>query len=250
MSHFCTKCDEPLFMHPDLWGEFSPGAFDNFIEPAGRGIPPDGSYILLSSAFEENRHQWNSLHWATFFGMTEMIELLLASGIDVKTVNRLGETALHLARTCSIARLLIEKGASINARSVKGETPLFEALRYGQRDMVELLIKRGADVNARNARGSTPLHRAARMGSGELAELLLRYRAEVNMRDCEGRTPLHLVESREMAALLIAYRAEVNARDMNGWTPLGATLIRERVSSGSQGLSEVISLLIARGAEK
>ncbi len=53
-----------------------------------------------------------------------------------------------------------------------------------------------------------------------------------------------------MAAILIAYGAEVNARDSNGWTPLGVTLVREKVFTKSTSLSEVIKLLLRRGAEE
>ncbi|MHC4604941.1 MAG: ankyrin repeat domain-containing protein [Planctomycetota bacterium] len=54
-------------------------------------------------------------------------------------------------------RLLIWKGADINASDERGKTLLEVALLYGQEDMAKYLIAKGFDVNKKNARGITPL---------------------------------------------------------------------------------------------
>ena len=56
-------------------------------------------------------------------------------------------TALHDATTCGkteIAKLLIERGADVNAKDYKGCTPLRLARRYGQDAIENILVQKGA----------------------------------------------------------------------------------------------------------
>ena len=57
-----------------------------------------------------------------------------------------------------IAKLLIDKGADVNAPMHPTQaTVLFAAVWHGNRRTVELLIDKGADLNAADAFGHTPL---------------------------------------------------------------------------------------------
>ncbi len=90
-----------------------------------------------------------------------------------------------------MVKLLIARGADINADAQYGATPLHRATIYGHRDIAELLIAKGADVNARGKRlGNTPLDSAVRFNKKEMVELLLAKGADANLADNEGITPL------------------------------------------------------------
>lgn len=55
-------------------------------------------------------------------------------------------------------RFLLDHGADIRATTEIGRrTPLHEAALYGHLEITRLLIERGADVNAKNVRGEPPL---------------------------------------------------------------------------------------------
>src|SRR5437667_12219294 len=56
--------------------------------------------------------------------------------------------------------------------------------------LAKILIDRGADVNATADDGATPLHEACRLGTTSVARILLTAGANVNARDVKGRTPL------------------------------------------------------------
>ena len=97
----------------------------------------------------------------------------------------------------------IAAGTDMNAKDVKGKTPLHLAAGRGHKEIVELLIAKDADVNARTAFfitcEETPLHLAAWDGHKEIAELLIVNGANVNVRDStkvrlvgRGRTPIDL----------------------------------------------------------
>ena len=57
-------------------------------------------------------------------------------------------------------RVAVELGAEVNAASDSGDTALHAAAYHGFDSVVEYLVGRGADLDSRNARGETPLARA------------------------------------------------------------------------------------------
>jgi ankyrin repeat protein len=141
-------------------------------------------------------------------------------------------------------RALIDQGATIDAQSERGETPLILAILEGHADVVELLIARGADVMARNERGLTPLHAAAYSGNVELARFLLDHGAALEDRaNVSGATPL--MEAAEqnhvgVAELLMARGADVSIPDRDGFTPLTQAWAKKR--------TEMVRLLKQHGA--
>lgn len=182
------------------------------------GLTPPGLEALFKVDITAKDKQGNTpLHRVSF---PEEAELLIAKGADVNARNNKGETPLFLPLLRNqegIVQLLIAKGADVNARNNEGETPLLMALRFRRERVVQLLIVGGADVNAKGGLGLTPLHLA---GSKEVAELLIAKGANVNAKTNEGDTPLHLARSKEVAELLIAKGANVNAKNNKGFTPV------------------------------
>jgi ankyrin repeat protein len=99
-----------------------------------------------------------------------------------------GFSALHLAAfsgDVETARLLLARGAEINARSRSRfkNTPLQVGLLVGQYDMTRFLIERGADVLVRQSKGFAPIHEAAFLGRRDLVQ-----GAEIDARTNDGRT--------------------------------------------------------------
>ena len=95
------------------------------------------------------------------------------------------------------ARLLLERGASLEARDQEGDTPLIRAASFGGTNVVKLLLEKGANVNARDDRGMTALIAAAcdcaiidMPDTLDSVKLLLQKGANVNAKDKEGRTAL------------------------------------------------------------
>jgi hypothetical protein len=60
----------------------------------------------------------------------------LSCGVDVNAANAAGDTALHAAAGSGydlVVQLLVDKGANVNAKNRRGQTPLASALSRGGR---------------------------------------------------------------------------------------------------------------------
>jgi hypothetical protein len=121
---------------------------------------------------------WPLLHLAAAFADRETVLTLLDAGADVDQVSEtpMRNQALHallaLAKDAEVARLLIERGADVNAAQTAGYRPLHQAAVAGREDLVRLLLDAGADKTARCDRGKTPAEYARERGHATVAALL------------------------------------------------------------------------------
>jgi ankyrin repeat protein len=149
---------------------------------------PNGDSLLLAAAYR---------------GKRPVFELLLARGAAVSLFEA---SALGLADRAS-ARL-DEDPDLVNSYSHDGWTPLHLAAFFGREEVARLLLERGADVNARSrserfARANTPLHAAAANSQTAVAEMLIARGADVNAQDGHGFTPLALAANSRNDLLVI-----------------------------------------------
>jgi ankyrin repeat protein len=106
---------------------------------------------------------------------TDRAAALIDSGVDVNTADGKGTYPLILA--CSykdndeMIALLLEKGADPNVHGPNGETPLGLAAKYSL-NAVKMLVNKGADVNARFDPGFTALRWAQEMEQAEVIKFL------------------------------------------------------------------------------
>ena len=95
---------------------------------------------------------------------------------ELLNVNWPGDiTHLHRAASFNYAKViiwLIGKGANINAKDMRGNTPLHAAVEGKAKEAMFALLKEGADRTAKNQNGFTPLGLAEKLGPEELAEIL------------------------------------------------------------------------------
>ena len=131
-------------------------------------------------------------------------------------------------------RDLISRGADVNIKDKKGNTPLFYVLdgkktKEESEQMVEkvkLLIEAGANVNAKNNTYWTPLHFAT--GSlGHIEEkskivvMMVDAGADINAQSDSGITAINWTIEPKIVPLLLKLGADPNIADNNGETTLG-----------------------------
>jgi ankyrin repeat protein len=82
----------------------------------------------------------------------------------------------------AIPRILIARGAEVNARDRDGRAPLQVAAANGLQKMPQLLVASGADVNAADMGGRRPLYRAVQGGHRDPADFLSTHGARQEQR--------------------------------------------------------------------
>eukprot|EP00124_Ichthyophonus_hoferi_P000124 Ihof_evm14s4 gene=Ihof_evmTU14s4 len=94
---------------------------------------------------------------------TDCLALLVNKGADISRRDLRGRTALHYAVWCNkvnAARLIVDAGLPVDVFDNFGETPLHMACHIGNLDAVCFLLARGASINTRNHFMEAPLHAA------------------------------------------------------------------------------------------
>lgn len=126
-------------------------------------------------------------------GDLDLVKELLDKGADINTrgTNRpnIGRTLLHYAAGAKryklrgehlkVAKLLLARGADVNASADTGYTALHVAAGLGQLEMVDFLLENGADINARDTRG-TPLQAAVLLGDESVVARLIDGNADLD----------------------------------------------------------------------
>ena len=120
---------------------------------------------------------FTALHYPAFFGGPGVAAALIDAGADLDAVSRnaLGARPLHSAaagRHIDVSRLLVERGADVNAAQHGGYVPLHQAAQHGDLELVELLLAAGAKPDVRLDDARTAADIALEAGHEALAERL------------------------------------------------------------------------------
>ena len=222
-----------------------------------------------------------AVHHAAETGNIEIMKILIARGADVKALDSAGSSALHYAAdiiynkgevTKDMIDLLLAHGLDINQQNYNGETPAYQATyeRY-DKDFVDYLSKRGANFKLKNNEGispedsfkelkeenilgrklsaavssddtkqaedlisrganldyvipsvktkASPIIIAAKKGNAKIVKLLLEAGADFTAQDKEGATAVHYAAENgniEIMQMLIDHGADVEALDSAG----------------------------------
>jgi ankyrin repeat protein len=150
----------------------------------------------------------------------------------------------------------LDDGARIDTRDLRGRTPLLVAVQQGHDSAARLLIRRGADINAQDEISDSPfLLAGARGRTAMLAEMLgppsgSPDRPDYRRLNRYGGTALipacHYGHVETVRLLLAASRIDVDHVNRLGWTALLEAVI---LGDGGAAHTEIVRLLLAHGAQ-
>ncbi len=163
---------------------------------------PEAMALVLSKGFDPNSATPGGdplISMAIRNKSNKVIDVLLKQpNINVNAPNALNETPLMLAvyyLDNDTAEKLVDHGANVNNPGTW--SPLHYAAAADNTKMVNYLIKKGADINARTLRGFTPLYMAARDGSAETVEALLKAGARKDFCSNDALAPYDIAKQRQ-----------------------------------------------------
>ena len=228
----------------------------------------------LMSVIGTDELQQNQLRAAAARGDSTTAKCLLEAGVNADSINREGNTALHLATESGhyhVAEQLIRYGAHPNTTNKAGITPIelavakghtniaemlseakktpgiFFAVGHGRVDLLEVWLDDGEPVDiTRQPDGLSLLHLAVKNNHPEIVSKLLVYARSLGIditsqTDIHGRTALHYACDygfSNIADILIENGGNTHKRDLFGKTPL--MLATER------GYSDIVRMLEQR----
>ena len=259
--HVETRLHPPAPVSPPYFDAGYPGGHDQFLSisasswavmalaatlPLRTTVPP---YRLPPAGEFEP--------WAetALFGSAAELKKLLDGGFDPNSATAGGTTALMMAAPdVEKMKLLINRGAKINARAKSGYTALMVACQYREGDgAINFLLDHGAEVNPPAGQpdplfNAHPLFLAAYAGNAgslkRLKEAGDSIEAPMDLIGTSRMTPLVgavRLGDIPVATTLIDLGAQVDAQDGSGMTALDRAVLGNQV--------EMAKLLIARGVD-
>ncbi|KAK0507966.1 hypothetical protein JMJ35_009855 [Cladonia borealis] len=214
---------------------------------AARLLLDQGANINVQGKAFQNGQKTTTLVEAARCGLVHMVELLVEYDADVNLRGHDGLTALHLAhpRKHSIFKLLVGRGADLNARDKHEESTLARVSGHSSEEAeetVELLLGLGADIDSQNFLGETALFRAAKQGYCRIIRVLKEHGANIRALTKSGESVLlsAVVSNNrrlgKVVPLLLELGADVHSPDSAGHTALAAAAVR--------GLSDAVKLIL------
>lgn len=228
--------------------------------------------LMAAGANKKAKHRdgCGLLSWAAAEGYLEAVQLFLDAdeNENIEAPNQYGSTPLILAAArghVEVVRLLLKRGANIEARGARNRTalewaeqnghpdcvalireqlaePLLTAVLDGEVELTERILGLGADKETQDSYGNTPLALAALKGRVEILQLLLGVDADTEAKNQAGNTPLALAAAEgylEIVQLLLDADADRESKNKSGDTPL--------ICAAKNGHTKVVKLLLELG---
>lgn len=143
-------------------------SFDNLISAQDAYISMLNKKVITEDEQEKNIFSTN----------VEEVKAAVESGVDINTVDKLGDTPLMIAadngQARDVVKYLISKGADVNKQNKLGSTALLYAVNSETPNayVIDDLIQAGADVNVVSKTGNSPLGDAKAIGNQDIIDVL------------------------------------------------------------------------------
>ena len=249
-------------LSPPYFESGYPYGHDQFISPAGAAwavmaiaaaLPPAARPAVPLPFARESAPIEPWVETVVFGTLAELRELL-DNGLDPNTATKAGKTSVLMMASADAekVRLLLNRGANVNARAESGFTALHVAATYRHSEpAMTLLFDRGATVEPPPGRVSIayPLVLAAHAGNASVLERLHKSGDPVGTRvavpgNAASASPMGKAIRNgdlDVVRTLLRLGANVDSLDGEPWTPLDLAVNNNRL--------DVARLLLETGAD-
>ncbi|KAH7390279.1 ankyrin repeat-containing domain protein [Cadophora sp. MPI-SDFR-AT-0126] len=189
----------------------------------------------------------NALQAVSYRGHEQVVKLLLDKGADVNAQSGFYGNALQAASAGGheqVVKLLLDKGANVNAQGGSYGNALQAASYGGCEQIVKLLLDKGANVNAQGGSYGNALQVASYKGHEQVVKLLLDKGADVNAQGGYYGNALQAAlagDYEQVMKLLFDKGADVNAQ--------GGVYGNALQVASAGGYKQVVKLLLDKGAD-
>ena len=212
-------------------------------------------YLNCESSVEwDVRKGANGLHMCAWFGLTFALPSVLDQGIDIDSKDpHLRQTPLMYAcrrGNLTTVAALLDRGACLDAISLRGKSALFEAVCANELEVLDMLLDRpDLNINATNTQQSNQscLMLAAQDGHIDIVRALSKHpRVAIDQQDNNQNTALsHAINSEHPeVALCILDHASPEFLDLQDWKGSTALML-----AATKGQVEVVDRLLTEGAK-
>jgi ankyrin repeat protein len=187
------------------------------------------------------------LYYAAMLGLSTVTRLLLDKGAEVNAQGGDYGNALQAASYRGheqVVKTLLDKGAEVNAQGGLYGNALQVASFGGHKQVVKALLDKGAEVNAQGGSYGNALQAASAEGHEQVVKTLLDKGAEVNAQGGHYGNALQAASARgheQVVKTLLDKGAEVNAQ--------GGYFGNALQAASPRGHEQVVKTLLDKGAE-
>ncbi len=236
-----------MYLYKNQLGKFSTSGVGEHVEhldcihlAVWFNLPMMLHQFSKSQLMAEDYRGFNTLHAAVGIPSCLAVMDCLLCKIDVNSLNRWGDTALHIAisksaKSPTIIQRLVKAGANVNVEDASGRTPLHLILMLTESEhtlssISALLQSDKVDINARDAFLRTPLHLAS-------AAPAYIFKRRFTGPECQGSSAK---EHKQILGILMERGADIESRDDANETPLHV--------AAKNANAFAVKLLLQRGA--
>ncbi|MEM9916734.1 MAG: DUF6607 family protein [Bacteroidota bacterium] len=174
-------------------------------------------------------HDGNGMfNYAAKMGNVEMMDKLIAMGVDYKNINKVGGNAMTFAslgfrrytNPLSVYEYLEGKGVKANVVTKDGQTPL-HSIAYRTKDfgVFEFFMNKGVDVNLADSKGNTAFLNAVNGRNFEVAQKIAPMVKNINHKNTDGHSAMTYALRRnasDIVDLLLEKGAMTDVEDKEG----------------------------------